>query len=85
MQKSQIVSEIETRVKSTKTENYSIWTIGVTENPSERKSQHEDPKYWKQWTTDSEQDGRNIEKYFLEKGMKGGTGGGGTADYVYIF
>ena len=85
MQKSQIISEIEAIVKSTTSEKYSIWTIGVTDNTSDRKSQHGDPKHWKQWATDSERDGRDIEEYFLDKKMKGGTGGPGTADYVYIF
>jgi len=37
------------------------------------------------WSTDSEKDGRDIEEYFLDKGMKGDTGGGGSASYVYIF
>ena len=85
MQKSQIISEIEAKVESAKTVRYSLWTIGVTDDPLDRKSQHGDPKHWRQWTTDSEQDGRDIEEYFLNKGMNGGTGGGGTADYVYIF
>ena len=26
-----------------------------------------------------------VESYFLAKGMKGGGGGAGRADYVYIF
>ncbi len=72
-----------------KTKKYSIWTIGVTDDPPTRKSQHEkdgeDVKFWKQWATDNEKDGRDVEEHFIDKGMKGGTGGGGTADYVYIF
>jgi len=64
---------------------YFIWTIGVTDNPKRRKSEHGDPKYWHYWDADTESDARNVEKYFIKKGMKGGTGGNGHADYVYIF
>ena len=85
MKKSDIIAAIENRVRTAKTEKYSLWTIGVTDNPSTRKSQHDNPKYWMQWNADSEQDAREIEAYFVKKGMKGGTGGKGGADYVYIF
>lgn len=64
---------------------YSIWTIGVTDDPATRKVQHGNPSDWYQWDADTEQIARNVEAYFLDKGMKGGTGGGGRADYVYIF
>jgi len=83
--KSTIMSEIESRVQSAKTKKYSIWTIGVTDDPQTRKQKHDDPKYWMQWNADSEQDARDIESHFIDKGMKGGTGGGGSADWVYIF
>ncbi len=81
---SDIKVAIEMRVKS----KYSIWTIGVTDDPERRKTEHtenDDTKYWKQWDADSETAARNVEKHFLDKGMKGGGGGGGSADYVYIF
>jgi predicted GIY-YIG superfamily endonuclease len=60
--------------------NYSIWTIGLTHDPAERKQQHENEgkstTYWQQWTADSLSDAQDIESYFInEKGMKGGTGG----------
>ena len=61
------------------------WTIGVTDDPERRKTEHNNPEYWKQWNADSETAARNVEKHFLEKGMEGGGGGGGNADYVYIF
>lgn len=85
MQKSDITSAIVDRVMSAKKKDYSIWTIGVTDEPDRRKTQHDNPKHWKQWNADSEDDARSIEKHFVEKGMKGDTGGGGSADYVYIF
>ena len=81
----QIKTAIENRVNSAKTKDYSIWTIGVTDDPNRRKAEHGNPKYWVQWNADSETAARNVEKHFLGKGMKGGTGGSGKADYVYIF
>lgn len=65
--------------------NYSVWTIGVTDDPDRRRREHGNPKFWHHWDADSEQVARNIEAYFLDKGMKGAPGGGGRADYVYIF
>ncbi len=65
--------------------DYSIWTIGVTDSPSRRRSEHGNPTHWHQWDADTEQAARNVETHFLDKGMKGGTGGLGRADYVYIF
>jgi len=64
---------------------YPTWTIGVTDNPTRRKSEHDNPLVWRDWNADTETAARNIEKYFLDKGMKGGGGGAGRADYVYIF
>lgn len=82
---SEIKAAIEERVKSTESEKYSIWTVGVTDDPKRRKTEHGDPVYWKQWNADSETAARNVETHFLDKGMKGSGGGGGKADYVYIF
>ncbi len=65
--------------------SYSIWTIGVTDDPVRRKSEHGNPQHWHQWDADTETAARNVEKYFLDKGMKGAPGGAGRADYVYIF
>lgn len=81
-------SEIEHRVSSANTKNYAIWTIGVTDDPDRRKDEHgkdHDVKYWMLWKADNETAARNVEAYFINKGMKGGTGGHGTADYVYVF
>ncbi|MBA7664082.1 hypothetical protein ES703_72133 [subsurface metagenome] len=80
MTESAIKSAIEKKVTT-----YSAWTIGVTDNPTRRRDQHGNPKDWHQWDADTETAARNVEKYFLDKGMKGDVGGGGSADYVYIF
>ena len=85
MKESEIKNAIEQRVQSAETKKYSIWTIGVTDDPDRRKIEHGDPKYWMQWRADTETIARNVEKYFIEKGMNGATGGGEHPNYVYIF
>jgi predicted GIY-YIG superfamily endonuclease len=82
-------SEIKTAIQGVVGSNYSSWYIGITANPKQRREQHEadgkDTKYWREWKADSETAARNIEAYFLEKGMKGGEGGGDKPTYVYIY
>jgi len=93
MDKQTIYNAIINRVESSKTVNYSAWTIGLTHDPAGRKQQHENDgkstNYWHQWTADSLSDDQDIESYFInEKGMKGGIGGdlsSRKAVFVYIF
>jgi len=89
MNKSDIISEIEGRVNRSKKADYTLSTIGISDKPKTRKDKHENDgkevKYWKDWSTNSEKDGRDIEEYFLDKGMKGDRGDDGSASYVYIF
>ena len=80
MNKSEIIKEIEKSVS-----NYSAWTIGITDAPKRRKSEHGIPKYWHVWKADTEAIARNVEKHFLDKGMNGGGGGGDHPNFVYIF
>ena len=86
MKATEIIQEIDRKVGSTE---YKIWTIGITEDPTQRKSQHDnegkDIKYWQDWKADNETIARSVEEYFLKKGMKGGTGGGEHPTYVYVF
>lgn len=77
--------EIKTDIERFIKENYSIWTIGVTDRPEQRKQEHDNPKYWHQWDASTEQVARRIESHFIAKGCKGGGGGLGDANYVYIF
>ena len=83
MKRSDIISEIENH------KDYRIWTIGITNNESRRKQEHDDAgksiKHWQSWETDSSDDAHYIEKYFLDKGMKGGSGGTDDPNRVYIF
>ena len=93
MKKVSIKQAIVDRVESSKSVDYSAWRIGLTNDASERKQQHEDDgkstKYWKQWVADSLSDAEHIDSHFIhDKGMKGGTGGNLSSRktvYIYIF
>ena len=82
MNRQSITQAIMDRVESAKPADYSLWTIGLTQFPNERKKQRE-------WIADSYADAQGIESFFInEKGMKSGI----TEDfndhktvYVYIF
>ena len=86
MQESEIKQAIQQKIGQTK---YDIWTIGITDDPHRRKFEHDnkrqDTNYWKDWKADTEAIARNLEKHFIDNGMKGGTGGGEDPTYVYIF
>jgi hypothetical protein len=86
MQESEIRQAIEQKIGDT---DCKIWTIGITDDPVRRKTEHdaknESTTYWKDWKADSETIARSVEKYFLDKGMKGSTGGGEHPTYVYVF
>lgn len=77
---SEIIREIEGKVT-----HYSVWTIGITDDPNRRRAEHGNPQTWYHWNAVSESSARRIEKYFLDKGMKGAPGGGISPNYVYIF
>lgn len=83
-----IADAIEARVKNSETVKYSIWRIGLTQNPAQRKKDWENPKHWIQWKADSLADAEAVEAHFIKRGMQGGTGGDledGVTTYVYIF
>jgi len=78
-------STIKTAIERIAGGGYSAWTIGVTDNSARRRIEHGNPIAWLQWNADTETVARDVEIYFLNKGMKGAPGGAGRADYVYIF
>lgn len=80
MKEQEIISAIEIHVT-----HYSVWTIGITDDPERRRSEQGNPKYWYQWRADTEGIARRVEKYFINKGAKGASGGGDHLNYVYIF
>lgn len=81
----ELINVIETKRGST---SYSIWTIGITDDPERRRKEHEgerrDVRFWKHRKADGEAIARAVEKHFLEKGMKGDTGGGKVPTFVYV-
>jgi hypothetical protein len=88
MEKQAIKQAITNRVASA----YSAWTIGLTHDPDKRKEEHQaDGKAttcWQQWVADSLSDAQDIESLFIQKSVKGGTGGDLSTRktiYVYIF
>ena len=82
MNESEIKAAIE-RVRGNT--RYSSWTIGITDDPARRRREHNNPKDWHDWGADTEAIARKVEKHFLDKGMKGDTGGGEHPNHVYIF
>ena len=71
----------------------SLYRIGLTHDLDERKrywrdTENQNVKYWSDWQADSLSDAQDIERHFINKGMKGGTGGDLSAYktvYVYVF
>ncbi len=85
MKKSEIIQAIDKTVMRYKPKKYSVWTIGITDDPKRRKGEHNNPKDWHQWKADTEAAAQAVEKHFLDRGMKGAPGGGESPNYVYIF
>jgi hypothetical protein len=89
--KASIMAAITT--KASAYSSYSVWRIGLTHDLAERKAYWRDTEnqptgLWSSWQTDSLSDAQDIESYFINKGMKGGTGGNLSAYktvYVYVF
>jgi hypothetical protein len=66
MNRQSIIQAITDRVESAKPADYSLWSIGLTYFPEERKKP-------RQWIADSFSDAQGIESFFInQKGMKGG-------------
>ena len=88
--KNTIISAINDRIVGT---GLSAWRIGLTHDLAERKAFWRDTKkegvnHWTAWSADSLADAQDIESQFINKGMKGGTGGDLSPNktvHVYIF
>ena len=77
---SKIKAEIEYLVSS-----ISVWTIGITDKPELAKVENRKPRFWYEWDADTDTIAQNVKKHFIDKGMRGGTGGKDQARHVYIF
>lgn len=84
MNYNELVTAIDSVVKNANS-TYTSWTVGVTDRPDERKTEHGNPGTWEIWDADTEKIGRDVEEYFKSLGMNGDIGGPGNANHVYIF
>ena len=90
MKKDEIINEIEAYLVNNGVKFYSECYIGIAEDPRDRLfSDHkllEKGDIWIYASADSDDVARDTEKYFLDKGMKGGAGGGSDkSTYVYSY
>jgi hypothetical protein len=79
MQKFQLILMIESFIKS----DYPAWSIGITNRPMEKEVELKHPKNWQAWETDSEDNAKEIEELFIQKGCK--CVYRDTGRFVYIF
>lgn len=62
--------------------------VGITDNCTDRRAQHKVPNGngWRCWSTPSERISRAAEKELIERGYRGGPGGGGIRSrFVYAY
>ena len=65
---------------------YSLWEIGITNDPSLREVETGAPMGWRHFEADTERNAKEIEAHFVDKGMHGDSGLRiSGAKYVYIF
>ena len=84
----EIIREISNHLTKSSKQYYSDYYIGIT-NDIERRlfGEHNVPRngHWRiHEVANNEDHARDAEKHFLDKGMKGSTGSGGT-DCVYVY
>lgn len=85
MKASEIISDIEGVVKSFTDGVYSKWRIGRANDPVESKIRYGTPDSWRDWDANSEDDAKEAESYFIDKGMGSEGFSYSGADFVYIF
>ena len=88
MDKQLIMAEIVSRVGGGAAESHSVWRIGITHDPINRKEEWDNPEFWHEWEAESFLGAKDIESHFINAGMNGGTGGNltpGKRIWVYIF
>lgn len=92
MTKQEIINAINEYLQESVKEHYQDYYIGITSDVEERLfGAHKVPKdnyWWIYCPADTEEIAREVEKYFLDLGMSGGTGGGtgdGDVRIVYCY
>ena len=65
---------------------YSLWAIGLTDDPESREVEVGNPMGWRVFDADTELVAKNVGAHFVRKGMEDDTAGrAARAKYVYIF
>jgi hypothetical protein len=86
MNKESIIEEIIDKVGSSR---ICIWIIGITGQPEEVRQKYEDSGIrttcWSAWKSESGEDIKEIEKFFLVQGMQQGAKSDGDGNYLYVF
>lgn len=85
---SQIVAEIDSHLEKSQKEFYSDFYVGIT-NDVERRlfTEHnvqKDDQWWIYRDAIDKSTVQRVEEYYLDKGMKGDTGGG-TDDSTFVY
>lgn len=80
MTKDAIINDIEKHLSDSVKEYYRDFYVGITNDVNRRlftdHNVDKDNDWWIYCKADSEEIARDVEKYYLELGMKGDTGGG---------
>lgn len=84
----EIISDVENHLTYSKKQFYSDFYIGITNDIDRRLfSEHnvdKDHSWWIYRTAINKAAAQAVEKHFLNKGMKGNTGGGAD-DTIYVY
>jgi len=86
----QIINKIDDHLKNSGRRYYSEFYIGISKDARGRLfNQHhvdKDHSWWIYCTAQTSDDAREVEKHYLDLGMRGGTGGGDdSANMVYCY
>lgn len=86
----EIIERIDEHLKNSGRRYYSDFYIGITNDPECRLfDEHKvkkDGMWWIYSKADNIETARTVERYYLDKGMRGGDGGGDdTSVYVYCY
>lgn len=87
---SQIIKDFKDHLKISGKRYYSDFYVGISKNAQKRLfDEHhvdKDNSWWIFRTATTSKDARDVEKHFIELGMRGGTGGGDdTANMIYCY
>jgi hypothetical protein len=83
-----IINAIEKKIGAT---SFSVWTIGVTNEPDKAKALYENiygnTRYWEYWEMPTSDDTKQIISYFEAKGMRlnGNHIEENKKQYLYVF